>query len=137
MPRFSDRSRAILETCHPDLQRVFNEVVKHVDCTVLVGARGKIDQEKAFSEGRTKLHWPKSKHNKDPYRNPNYSLAVDVAPYPINWADTARFYYFAGFVLGVASQMGIKLRFGGDWDKDFQLNDNRFDDLDHFELVEE
>jgi peptidoglycan L-alanyl-D-glutamate endopeptidase CwlK len=36
--------------------------------------------------------------------------------------------------LGVASQMGLKIRWGGDWDMDTQTKDNKFDDLVHFEL---
>jgi peptidoglycan L-alanyl-D-glutamate endopeptidase CwlK len=42
--------------------------------------------------------------------------------------------YFAGFVKGVASQMGIPIRWGGDWNSDNNLKDNKFDDLPHFEL---
>jgi hypothetical protein len=30
--------------------------------------------------------------------------------------------------------MGIELRWGGDWDQDFEVKDNRFDDFPHFEL---
>jgi len=30
--------------------------------------------------------------------------------------------------------MGIRLRWGGDWDGDTELDDNKFDDLPHFEL---
>jgi hypothetical protein len=32
--------------------------------------------------------------------------------------------------------MGIELRWGGDWSMDFEVKDNRFDDLVHFEIVE-
>ena len=42
--------------------------------------------------------------------------------------------YFAGVVKGIASQMGIGIRWGGDWDMDTEVKDNRFDDLVHFEL---
>ena len=31
--------------------------------------------------------------------------------------------------------MGIKIRWGGDWDSDTQVNDNKFDDLVHFEEI--
>ena len=31
--------------------------------------------------------------------------------------------------------MNIKLRWGGDWDRDTQVKDNSFDDLLHFELI--
>ena len=57
-----------------------------------------------------------------------------LAPYPIDWNDKERFYFFAGYVKGIASQMGIELRWGGDWDSDNQLHDQTFMDLPHFEL---
>jgi len=60
---------------------------------------------------------------------------VDVAPYPIQWKDRERFHYMGGIVRGVASQMGVKVRWGGDWDSDGEIKDNNFDDLVHIELV--
>ena len=36
--------------------------------------------------------------------------------------------------MGIASQMGIDIIWGGDWDGDTDLKDNAFDDLVHFEL---
>ena len=44
-------------------------------------------------------------------------------------------YAFGGFVKGVASQKGIKIRWGGDWDSDNDLHDQNFIDLPHFELA--
>lgn len=129
MPQFSDASMARLKTCHPDLQRVLLEVIKYVDCTVLCGHRTKDEQEEAFRTGKSKVVWPNSKHNAFPH-----SLAVDVVPYPIDWNDHKRFYYFAGFVLGIAKTLGVDLRFGGDWDGDFDIKDQNFFDLPHFEL---
>ena len=128
MPEFSVKSLEKLSTCHPDLQRVFKEIVKHFDCTILEGHRGQERQNKMFDEGRSQLRFPHGKHNQVP------SLAVDVAPYPIKWTDRDRFHYFAGFVKGIALQMGVGIRWGGDWDSDTQVDDNRFDDLPHFEL---
>ena len=128
MPRFGKRSRSRLSTCDDRLQDLFKEVVKHFDCSVIQGHRGKADQNKAFDEGRSKLRYPDGNHNATP------SKAVDVAPYPIDWSDRDRFHYFSGFVLGIASQMGLKIRWGGDWDRDTQVKDNKFDDLPHFEI---
>lgn len=128
MPKFSKRSLDKLETCHPDLQKLFKEVVKSFDCTVLCGYRGKEEQDKAYRDGNSKVQYPNGKHNRRP------SNAVDVAPYPIDWNDKFRFYYFAGFVMGIAKQLGLSIRYGGDWDRDTDLKDNKFDDLVHFEL---
>jgi peptidoglycan L-alanyl-D-glutamate endopeptidase CwlK len=128
MPKFGRKSKERLNTCDSNLQKVFNEVIKHVDCSVLEGHREKDRQNKLFEEGKTKVRYPDGRHNRQP------SSAVDVTPYPVDWKDRERQTLFAGFVIGVASQMGINLRWGGDWDQDFQVVDNRFDDFPHFEL---
>jgi len=128
MPYFGKKSKERLNTCDSNLQKVFNEVIKHVDCSVLEGHREKDRQNKLFKEGKTKVKYPNGRHNRQP------SSAVDVTPYPVDWKDRERQTLFAGFVIGVASQMGINLRWGGDWDQDFQVVDNRFDDFPHFEL---
>ena len=128
MPKFGKTSKRRLKTCEKDLQDLFSEVVKYFDCSVLVGYRGRNEQDNAYESGHSKVKWPNGKHNKKP------SVAVDVAPYPIDWKDRERFIYFGGFVKGCAFRMGIPLRWGGDWDNDTQLSDNNFDDLVHFEL---
>ena len=128
MAKFGKSSRKRLETCDDNLKLLFNEVVKNFDCSIIVGYRGREDQNKAFREGHSKVKWPNGRHNKQP------SSAVDVAPYPIDWDDRERFIYFAGFVKGVAYRMNISIRWGGDWDGDTELSDNKFDDLVHFEL---
>lgn len=131
MSEFSGKSKERLATCHPELQRLFNEVVKHYDCTVTCGHRSKDEQDEAVRTGHSKLAWPNSKHNSLP------SKAIDVVPFPIDWADTSRFYHFGGFVLAVAQQLGIKIRWGGDWNGNLQFRDEKFKDLPHFELVED
>ena len=129
MPHFSVNSSARLNTCHIDLQRLFNRVVRDFDCTILEGHRGEIDQNEYVRAGKSKLPYPHSKHNFEP------SFAVDVAPYPIDWSDHERFYFFAGFVKGIAASMNISIRWGGDWDSDTQVKDQTFMDLQHFEIV--
>ena len=128
MPRYSTRSKKRLATCDERLQKVFNEVIKHVDCSILEGHRSKERQNKLYDEKRTKVKYPNGRHNSSP------SKAVDVTPYPVDWEDRERQTLFAGFVLGIARGMGYKLRWGGDWDQDFQVMDNRFDDFPHFEI---
>ena len=128
MPKFSTQSLMKLNTCDARIVKVFQTVVKHFDCTVLEGNRSYERQEQLLNEGKTKtLH---SKHLENP------SKAIDIAPYPVDWEDRERFTLFAGFVLGAASQLGIKLRWGGDWDQDTEVKDNSFDDLVHFEIRE-
>ena len=129
MPSFGRASRNRLATCHDDLQRLFGAVVVSFDCSVLAGHRGQAEQDALYAEGKSKLKYPDSKHNKYP------SMAVDVAPCPVDWSDTSRFYYFAGFVKATALSMGITIRWGGDWNSNFVTNDQTFMDLPHYELV--
>lgn len=132
MARFGKRSKKCLATMHRDLQAVFNIVVKHFDCTIVEGYRGRTRQERLYREGKSKARWGQSKHNKR-YRGKPRSEAGDVVPYPVDWEDTNRIRFFAGFVLGVAVSKGIRLRWGGDWNRDTQVKDNRFNDFAHFE----
>ena len=130
MPFFSLNSLNNLETCDIQLQRLFKEVVKTYDCSVICGHRTKEKQNEAFKSNRSKLRYPKSKHNRFP------SKAVDVIPYPVDWNDVGAHYLFAGYVLRVAYEMNIKIRYGGDWDSDKKTEDQTFNDLPHFELID-
>jgi peptidoglycan L-alanyl-D-glutamate endopeptidase CwlK len=130
MPEFSEKSLAKLKTCDERLQRLFLEVVKHYDCTVICGHRSKEEQDDAVRTGHSKLAWPNSKHNTLP------SKAADVVPYPIDWMDTHRFFHFAGFVLATAKQLGINIRCGVDWNGDLNFKNDSFFDAPHFELEE-
>ena len=128
MPKFGKRSKNALSSCDERLIKIFNEVIKTVDCSVLEGHRCQSKQDKYYEEGKSKVKYPSGRHNKLP------SMAVDVAPYPIDWDDRERFHLFAGFVLGIAKSMGINLRWGGDWNQNWFVDDNKFDDFPHFEL---
>lgn len=128
MYKFGSRSMQRLETCHQDIQFVLKDAIHIIDFTILCGHRNEEDQEKAFLAGRSKLRFPQSKHNKTP------SLAVDIAPWPIDWHNKNRFYLLIGIILGLSRSMGIKMRSGGDWDMDGDITDQLFNDLPHFEL---
>lgn len=129
MFRFGKTSKRRLVTCHSDLQRLFNEVIKYYDCSIICGHRSRDKQGEAYREGKSTVQWPNSKHNVYP------SIAVDVAPYPIDWEELRRFYMFVGIVRGVAAVMEIKIRCGADWDGDMEVKDQNFHDLPHFELI--
>ena len=129
MPKFGTRSTLRLATCHPAIRRVMNEAIGFMDFSIIVGERNEEQQTAAFLAGNSQVEWPGSTHNKTP------SEGIDVAPYPIAWDDRERFTLLAGVILGIAFTMGIDLRWGGDWDRDTEVKDNKFDDLGHFELV--
>ena len=62
MPSFGRDSKRILATCHPKIQIILHEVIKHFDCTVIRGHRGKAAQNEAFRTGASKKPWPTSLH---------------------------------------------------------------------------
>jgi hypothetical protein len=122
-------SEAHIATLHPDLQRLLREVIKYVNISVTCGHRGEAAQEAAFYSGASEVHWPDGMHNKLP------SLAVDVAPYPLDWHDEESFTLLAGIIKGIAFMLGIKIRLGIDWDGDMVVREHKFKDRPHIELV--
>jgi hypothetical protein len=79
------------------------------DCSIICGFRNEVEQEKAFRAGKSKLHFPHSKHNVW------LSRAVDVVPWPIDWDDIERFKALAGIIKDRADLLKIKVVWGGDW----------------------
>jgi peptidoglycan L-alanyl-D-glutamate endopeptidase CwlK len=131
MPYFSIESTNRLASCDKKLWNLFQEVVKHFDCSILCGHRGEADQNEAYDNGFSKVRWPDSLHNTYPSR------AVDAAPY-INGQpllhDREALCLFAGYVLGIARSMNIDIIWGGDWNDNHLVRDERFQDLYHFQL---
>jgi peptidoglycan LD-endopeptidase CwlK len=137
MNTFSEISKQRLKTCHIDLQLLFAHVIQGYDCTIVSGHRDKEEQDKAYDEGKSKLKYPQSKHNRIP------SWAVDAAPYEpggIDWSKS-QMLFFAGYVKGVADklyQTGVishRLRLGADWNQNNDIDDEIFLDAPHFELM--
>ena len=128
MANFSEHSLKQLETCDPRLQKLMHEVIKYVNISILQGQRTEEEQTSDYEAGRSTLKWPESKHNASP------SLAVDIAPYPIDFKNTERYIYIAGIIKGISLQMGVPIRWGGDWNMDYNPANNHFNDLGHFEL---
>lgn len=129
--KFGSSSQKRLDTCHPLLQVILNEAIQYIDFSVTCGHRNEADQNAAFNSvpQRSKVKFPDSKHNSLP------SIAVDVAPYPVDWNDIKRFAYLMGILKGIAMAHGIKVRTGVDWDSDGDITDHKFMDWPHLELV--
>jgi peptidoglycan L-alanyl-D-glutamate endopeptidase CwlK len=148
MAQFSDDSEAELATCHPALQKTCRRVIPHFNFTVLEGNRSKRRQNRLLEEDRTQVAYPNSKHNamRVGQEEPDFSRsdAVDLAPWPIDWEDTPRFCVLAGHMMQAFDQLKregkipshLALRWGGDWDADDRTDDNKFDDLPHFEVID-
>jgi peptidoglycan L-alanyl-D-glutamate endopeptidase CwlK len=130
MAKFSESDLKKLDQCHPNLQIIALRANEIVPCRIITGFRGEEDQNKMFNTGLSKAKWGQSKHNRLP------SLAIDLAPLPINWDDTYKFCYFAGIVMAIAHDEGVKLIWGGNWDGDGDIiKDQKFNDLVHFEMA--
>jgi peptidoglycan L-alanyl-D-glutamate endopeptidase CwlK len=134
--KFSNRSTKNLESVHPDLQALFNEVIKIYDCTIVFGKRTLEQQQELYAQGRTKPGSIVTYRDGIERRSKHQDgLAVDVAPYPIDWSDHKRFFFLAGVVKAVATQLNIEYRWGGDWDSDNDTSDQGWNDYPHFELI--
>jgi len=137
MPSFNAVSTMNLETCHADLIVLFNIVVLYYDCSVIDGYRVKAKQDLYYKTGASKSKYPDSKHNSIP------SMAVDVVPYipGKDCFNIRQCHDFGGYVKGVADMLhrdGIinhKIRHGGDWNMNRDVNDEKLRDLVHFELI--
>lgn len=138
MAAFGRASRKRYKTLHYKLQMIMDEAIQIMDFTIVCGHRNKRDQEKAFNESKSKKHWPDSNHNQMP------SIAVDAAPWDptmrngrgdIDWNNRDRFILLAGIIKGIAHKMGIEIRWGGDWNSDTFMRDQKFIDMPHFELI--
>ena len=112
MYKLSKKSQERLETCDERLITIVNDVCKVMDVTVLCGHRGKDEQEKAFNEVKSRAHFGQSYHNALP------SLAVDIAPYPINWdVKDPRWEIMCNLVLYIANRYRINVKLGRDFSK--------------------
>jgi peptidoglycan L-alanyl-D-glutamate endopeptidase CwlK len=105
---------------------VLNELIKIMDVTIIEGVRSAERQAELLEKGATKVKYSRHMEGK----------AVDLSPYPIDWNNRDGFYYMGGMIRGIAHQMGLKVRFGGDWDSDGDTKDNSFDDLVHVEILD-
>ena len=141
MPSFGQRSIDNLKTCHPKLIQVMQAaIIDGPDFSVICGHRSVEEQQELYAIGRTKpgkivTHVDGieklSNHNHFP------SLAVDIAPYPIDWDNREQFFLLAGYVMATARSLKIPLRWGADWNQNFRSGDETFIDLPHFELLPE
>jgi peptidoglycan L-alanyl-D-glutamate endopeptidase CwlK len=109
-------------------------VVEVRDISIICGIRNRVDQNQMFDEGKSKLRWPDGKHNVEDATE--LSDAVDIVPWPEQYSDSMTMIHVAGIVMGIAAEMNMQIRWGGDWNRNADLNDQEFKDLWHFERVD-
>ena len=153
MPSFGQGSQRNLNTCTSEIQVICKRAIKRIDFSIVTGHRTKEKQDALYPK-YTKLLWPKGKHNSFP------STAVDIAPYippygtifggkkqiikmkqlrNVSSAEASNFIVksyarLMGYIESIAYDLEIDIRIGLDWDGDFDLLDQKFHDLGHWEL---
>lgn len=142
MNRYSENSRAVLETLHPELQLLMRRVLGIHDHSLLQGHRTEAEHLELM--GRTPpvttVSYSGTMHRFRP------SLAVDAIPYIPGrdpW-DRGQILFFIGVVKGVAEllfERGLmthRIRIGADWDNDMDISqrDTTFFDGPHIELMD-
>lgn len=136
------RALAILsETGGPDMR---------VDC----GVRTKAEQRKLYAQGRTDAELRRvgiTEHRGEPKRakvtwtlesrhfvnkQSGYGHAVDLLPLPVDWNNLVPFNKVADAMFQAARELGVRIRWGADWDGDGNRRERGEGDSPHFELAE-
>lgn len=153
------RSLERLSTCHSDLQRVVKRAALIAepadDFTVLEGVRTREQMMINYGKGRTedqcvakgvpgKYAQPRAAKVtwlNNPFASPHAkqadgtSHAVDLAPWPIDWNNLARFDRLAHLMLEAAKLEGVAITWGADWDRDGKPRERGETDSPHFQLA--
>lgn len=137
--KLSQKSRGRLKGVHPDLVRVVLRAIEittqdfYVDC----GVRTKAEQAALYARGRTKpgpvVTW--TMNSKHLPAADGLGRAVDLVPFPIDWNDIRKFNAIAESMFAAASELGVKVRWGADWDQDGNHREKGEYDSPHFELA--
>lgn len=106
MPQFGQKSASRLATCERDIQKIFMEVVKHFDCSIIEGHRTAERQNEHWQKGREndvivnkgKVVTYKDGYNEKSKHQSHPSVAVDVVPYPSMWKDKNKLIELRGVV---------------------------------------
>jgi peptidoglycan L-alanyl-D-glutamate endopeptidase CwlK len=117
---------------HDDLVRLVDRTLElsPFDVSITDAYRGEAEQDRNFLSGASQVSYPNSRHNKQP------SEAVHLDPAPLDYEQPLKYYVLCGVVWVAAKQLALvsRIRWGGDWDKDFNHEEETFRDLAHWEL---
>ena len=144
MWKYGERSSRKLATVHPHLRQVAFRGLERspYDIAIVHGWRGKDVQNALVDSRASTKRWPDSKHNRS--EDIEYELtdkisdALDFAPWVsgrIPWDETHIFACVAGCFFAAAHELGVTLRWGGDWDNDGNTKEHKLQDWGHLEIV--
>ena len=153
----SARSRGRLEGVDPRLVKVVERAIQitTVDFMVVEGVRSDEQCRINYGRGRTaaqlaakgiasryaKPNLPKVTWLSNPYNSKHrrqadgHGHAVDLLPAPYDWKVLADFDKVAKAMLQAASELGVAIRWGADWDHDGRPRERGETDSPHFELA--
>lgn len=127
-----------LQGVNPMLAKVVQRAIQisKVDFMVVEGVRTFERQKELYAQGRTKpgkiVTWTmKSKHID--------GQAVDLVPWvdgKPDWGNINNFDKIGLAMFRAASELGVKLRWGADWDGDGNLREKGETDSPHFEIAQ-
>lgn len=128
------KSRERLVGVHPDLVRVVERAIEITtqDFMVLEGLRSQERQDELYAQGRTKpgpiVTWVKVGTHTN-------GTAVDLVPYPVDWNDLTKFDAISAAMFQAAKELGVKIRWGADWNRNGTPRERGESDSPHFELA--
>lgn len=142
---WNTRSSAQLNTLVSELRLVMNDALRYseVPFQLVQGARTIEQQREYFQAGRSKIDPDKYADRKALYLaakhvvGPEQPLAraVDIIiDLPGKTYDVNHLCYVAGVVMSTARMRGVRLRWGGNFDRDKEILEQAFRDLPHFEI---
>lgn len=138
MFKLGERSKSRLAGVQAPLRRVVERAIEltAVDFTVLEGLRTLERQQALYAQGRTKpgkvVTWTMNSRHLE-------GAAVDLAPVDssgrILWEDIAAFDQIAEAMFAAADELGVRIRWGADFDQDGVRRERGEHDSPHFELT--
>lgn len=144
--KWDARSLAQKLTLTVDLRTVMEDALRMSDVPfqLVQGART-IEQQRAyFQAGKSKIDpdAPQYRDRAALYRDAKHVVgpgaglarAVDIIIQGPNPYDVPHLCHVAGVVMTAARVRGIKIRWGGNFNRDAQILEQAFDDLPHFEV---
>lgn len=149
--KLSKRSLDRLAGVDPKLVAVVKRAIQisKQDFSVLEGIRSREQCMINYGKGRTasqcvakgvpaKYAQPKAAKVtwlNDPFASKHcVGKAVDLVPYPVDWNTLSKFDAIAKAMQQAAKELGVKVRWGADWDADGKPREKGEFDSPHFEI---
>lgn len=133
------KSKERLKGVHPKLVDVVEMAIQLTkqDFMVLEGVRTPARQKELYAQGRTKpgqkVTWTLNS-NHFVNKATGYGHAVDLVPFPVDWSHK-KLDVVSKAMFAAADTLGVKIRWGADWDRDGKPREKGESDSPHFELV--